>query len=284
MILKNAFLHLKNGQTVQGDLQIENGKLAAVGGTLHGDEERDYTGKHIYPGAIAICAPGTEETTDPILPAMDAWYGLTACELKSRGFVQKGVTSVVAVPGEHNVISGLCAVVKTWGSSMEGMTVRRGVAMKGAFTDAVVATYRPAGMAKAPLGPAGMTRKLQHALSEREELAPVSKGELPLLMTCRYDFEVRRVLDALKDLPELKLIFTGCPSDEKLAQELSARGAELVCGCGGTCPRHMAELFGVSDRVGQLAVGLDADLAVYAGEGRKALLETFVCGESVYQA
>ena len=49
-----------------------------------------------------------------------------------------------------------------------------------------------------------------------------------------------------------------------------------------------AELFGVSDRIGLLKAGLDADYVVYDGNpmekcGAK-LLETVIGGETVYQA
>lgn len=277
MILKNAFLHLRGSQTVQGDLLIENGRIVAVGGTLCGDDEWDYSGKHVYPGLVDFCAPAAEETGNPILPGLDAWCGLTADTLKANGFVRQGVTSVVAIPGEHGLISGLCAVVKTWGDSMSAVTVKRDVAMKAAFTDASTAAYRPAGASKIP---SGMLRMLQHALAEKSELAPVREGRLPLLMSCCHDFEVYRVLDGLQNFSDLKLIFTGCTADEKLKPVLAERGAEMTC----HCPRRMAELFGVSDRIGQLQPGLDADLAIYAGDGREILLETMINGVSVYRA
>ena len=67
---------------------------------------------------------------------------------------------------------------------------------------------------------------------------------------------------------------------EKLEKELTDRGAELL----GSCPRRMAEAFGVADRIGALKEGLDADLTVYAADGRLGLLETLINGKTVYRA
>lgn len=49
-----------------------------------------------------------------------------------------------------------------------------------------------------------------------------------------------------------------------------------------------AEFFGVSDRIGQLKAGLDADYLIYEGNPiekcNAVLLETVINGETVYQA
>ena len=280
MIVKNAFIHLGKDQVMQGDLKIENGKIAALGSDLNGEEEKDYNGRHIYAGDIAIWTPLRQETGSPVLPLMDAWYAIEPAEMKKLKFAQRGITDVIVVPGNKNVLSGYCAVIKTVGDNLADLTVKRRAAMKGALTDEVVATYCPAGAPKATIGPMGMIRLLQHALARQEELADVREGNLPLLITCCHDFEIRRVLEATRQWPKMKLLFHGCTADEKLEKELLDCGAVLL----DSCPCHMAEAFGVSDRVGAVKECADADLAVYAADGRRGLLETLVNGEVVYHA
>lgn len=278
MIIKNAFLHLDTGLVEKGDLRIEDGKIAALGDNLTGGAEKDYIGKHIYAGAMAFFAPARQETGSPILPLIDAWYAIEPAELKAQAFVKQGITNVIMVPGNKNVISGYCAVIKASGNSLADLTVKQKVAMKGAVTNEVVETYRPLGAPKAPIGPMGMVRLLQYALSGLDELADVREGKLPLLMSCCHDFEIRRVLEATQQWPKIKLLFHGCAANEKLEKEIVDRGAMLL----DSCPRRMAEVFGVDHRIGALKEGLDADLAVYAADGRQGLLETLVNGQVVY--
>lgn len=280
MIVKNALLHLGKDQVMLGDLKIENGKIAALGNGLSGGEEKDYSGRHIYAGAMAFWTPARQETAFPVLTSMDACYSVEPAELKTQAFAERGITDAVVVPGNKNVLSGYCAVIKTVGDSLSDLAVKQRVAMKGALTDEVVETYRPASASKASIGPMGMIRLLQYALAGDDELTDVREGKLPLLMTCYHDYEIRRVLEATRQWPKMKLLFQGCAADEKLEKELTDRGAELL----GSCPRRMAEAFGVADRIGALKEGLDADLTVYAADGRLGLLETLINGKTVYRA
>ena len=40
MILKNATLHIGNGEVFQGDMRIADGKIVEVGKNINGDESR----------------------------------------------------------------------------------------------------------------------------------------------------------------------------------------------------------------------------------------------------
>ena len=52
MILKNATLHIGNGEVFQGDMRIADGKIVEVGKNINGDESRSLNGKHVFPGFI----------------------------------------------------------------------------------------------------------------------------------------------------------------------------------------------------------------------------------------
>ena len=45
MVLKNATLHIGNGEVLQGDMKIEDGKITEIGKSLSGGEVQDMTGK-----------------------------------------------------------------------------------------------------------------------------------------------------------------------------------------------------------------------------------------------
>ena len=52
MILKNAIIHVGNGEVFLGDMKIADGKIEEIGKSLSGGGMRDMTGKDIFPGFI----------------------------------------------------------------------------------------------------------------------------------------------------------------------------------------------------------------------------------------
>lgn len=148
LVLKNGLILTPAGEWIPSDVALESGKIAAVGvGLAHeGADVRDVAGLYVMPGMVdahchigmwedhigAVGADGNE-ITNPVTPELRA---IDAINPFDRGFEEAcaaGVTTCVTGPGSANVIGGQFVAMKTYGDSVEGMTLRFPVAMKAAF-------------------------------------------------------------------------------------------------------------------------------------------------------
>ncbi len=147
LLLKNGNLHTMTQDAFTGDILIENGKIVAIGASLSADgaEVIDLGGQFVLPGLIdAHCHIGMwedgmgeegadgNEMTDPITPELRAVDGLNPFDPCFKEAREAGVTTVVTGPGSANVIGGQFAALKTYGRSIEEMTLRDPIAMKAA--------------------------------------------------------------------------------------------------------------------------------------------------------
>ena len=147
LLLKNGLIHTMTGEAFSGDILIDGGKISAVGKDLSADsaEVIDLGGKFVLPGLIdAHCHIGMwedgmgeegadgNEITHPITPELRAVDGLNPFDPCFKEARDAGVTTVVTGPGSANVIGGQFAALKTFGRSIEEMTLRDPIAMKAA--------------------------------------------------------------------------------------------------------------------------------------------------------
>lgn len=133
MLIKNCLLI--DGADIfeeKKDIRIEDGKIAEVSDCLEaavGEEIVDAGGALVTPGIVeASCQLGVNsqvhrfeendsEDVSPIAPELRAYDALN---FEDEGFemaLRAGVTSVVAGPGNGNLIGGSCTAVKTAGGS-----------------------------------------------------------------------------------------------------------------------------------------------------------------------
>jgi imidazolonepropionase-like amidohydrolase len=135
-----------------GYISCEGQKITAIGdmddmpGTSDSDTVIDGNGMYLLPGLIdSHCHIGMvedsvgfegddlNEATDPITPqlrAIDGIYHADKAFIEAR---QNGVTTVVTGPGSANVIGGQYAALKTYGRTVDEMTIKAPCAMKIAF-------------------------------------------------------------------------------------------------------------------------------------------------------
>ena len=147
-ILKKGKIIPMVGEPYEGDIAIENGKIHAMGVNLDypNAEEINVSGCFVLPGFVdAHCHIGMWEdgigfegadgndSYNPVTPELRAIDGINPfdnCFTEARA---GGVTSVVTGPGSANVIGGQFVAMKTFGRSIEDMTIKFPAAMKAAF-------------------------------------------------------------------------------------------------------------------------------------------------------
>ena len=149
LVIKNARLltMTENGSFV-GDIRIDGGKIAEIAQNVDttGCDVFDAEGMYAMPGIIdahshigmwedGMGREGSDgnEATNPVTPEMRSIDGINPfdnCFTEARA---GGVTSVVTGPGSANVIGGQFVAMKTFGRSIEDMTIKFPAAMKAAF-------------------------------------------------------------------------------------------------------------------------------------------------------
>ena len=212
--IKNGLIHdAIHEMAYQADILIENGKIAAIGENLSGDEVIDAVGLEVYPGFVeahshigldgyATGPVGMDynEMNDICCPQLRAIDGINPMDRSFEHARNAGVTTVCTGPGSANVLGGTFTAIKTVGKRVDKMIVKKEVAMKCAFgenpkrvysskTDScrmtTAAILRDAlNKAKryaAKLDAAGDDVSKQPAYDMKmEALLPVIRGELPL--------------------------------------------------------------------------------------------------------
>ena len=186
-------LYIKNGRIKtmagaeypNGQILIENGKIAAVGENIEKPEaarEIDAKGHLVTPGLIdAHCHIGlmgsglrwegddANEEMDPITPhlrGIDSIDPMDECFENAR---KGGVTTVAAGPGSGNVIGGSFAAIKTWGKRVDDMVIMEPMAMKAAFGENPKSSYGLKG--KSPYSRMAVAALLREALFKAERYA-----------------------------------------------------------------------------------------------------------------
>jgi imidazolonepropionase-like amidohydrolase len=138
-VIRNGVVHTQTEQgTVEGDVLIEDGEIAAVGDVdAPADaEELDVDGANVTPGLIdAHSHAGMAEWGEPedgdfnegtsaTTPHVSALDGFHPRDEELKHAFQNGVTSVSTRMGSGNVIGGVIVSVKTYGDIADEMLIR----------------------------------------------------------------------------------------------------------------------------------------------------------------
>lgn len=209
LLVTGGMLHTMTDRgTFRGDLLIEDGKMAQVGGDLSGitgAERIDAAGLDVLPGLIDAHThiglfnfnqnPGVDdanEMTAACTPAMDARYAVDPDLPEFQTCIECGITTILITPGSGSVINGLPFAAKTHGRNIFDMTVKFPCALKIAFGGNPKNTYGP--RSQEPMTRMGIAHALRAKLREAEEyMEKKDRGE-----SVPYDMELEAMLPALR--------------------------------------------------------------------------------------
>lgn len=250
-----------------GVVLIEGHKIAGVyagNQTPAGAAVVDAAGLVVMPGFIdAHCHVGiaeeiyreegddTNEYTDPVTPQLRAIDAVNPADLGFKDALSGGVTTLVTGPGSANVLGGEMLAVKTCGTVIDQMVLRRPAGIKAALGENPKRSYgrdkkTPATrMATAALLREALARaldyrrKLENAAAGRgeapgpdlksEALLPVLRREVPLRVHAHRADDIMTAL-RIADEFNLRLIIEHCTEGYLVADELAARGVMAVVG------------------------------------------------------
>jgi imidazolonepropionase-like amidohydrolase len=141
-----------------GVVLIHKGKIEAVGKDVAIPADAkviDATGKVVVPGFIeAHSTRGMDQAneTNPNVPFLSVVDAIDPIQDYFEECRRNGITTVAVVPGNNTMFGGQAAVVKTYGSIVDDMIVKRGVGIK------------------LSLKPAGDRNRMGHVATIRKEL------------------------------------------------------------------------------------------------------------------
>ena len=145
LCIKNGRIHdAVHREPYTADILIENGKLLQIGTDLHAEQTIDAAGLEIYPGFVDAHShigldgygePGVDinERNDICCPQLRAIDGVNPMDESFVYARSAGITCVCTGPGSANVLGGTFTAIKTAGTRIDDMIVKKEAAMKCAF-------------------------------------------------------------------------------------------------------------------------------------------------------
>jgi imidazolonepropionase-like amidohydrolase len=150
VLLKNAIIYPISSAPIQnGDVLIENGKIAKIGVNLITDTDVkiiDCHQQYLFPGFIDVhthlglydegtgwAGNDANETVETMSPHVRAIDGVYPFDPAFSDAVKYGITTVHIMPGSANVIGGTTSVIKTVGKNIKNMVIQETAGLKIAF-------------------------------------------------------------------------------------------------------------------------------------------------------
>lgn len=264
LLLKNGTVHdMVSAEAYVADVLVEGGKITAIGkGLICEGQTVDCTGLDLYPGFVDAHAHlgldgwgiGYEghdynEMNDIVCPQMRGIDSFNPFDPTIRQALEGGVTCVGTGPGSANVLGGTFLAVKTAGTNVDKMAVKKAVAMKCAFGENPKRCYREKNNS-ARMSTAAKLREMLFKAKEYaakkeaagddaskqpafdmklEALLPVIRGELPLKA---HAHQANDILTAVRIAKEfgVKLTLEHVTEGHLIADDLAEAGYPCAVG------------------------------------------------------
>jgi len=265
-VIRDAELHTATDRgVVEGDLLIEDGTIAALGGVDAPDdaEELDAGGAVVTPGLVdahshAGMAEWGEpedsdfnEGTDAVTPHVSALDGFHPRDEELKHAFRSGVTSVSARMGSGNVVGGIICSMKTYGLTADEMLIRED-GMKAAMGENPK-RFHGEEQGRQPSTRPGVAATLREALMEAEDyldrrehaesegepferdlgmenLSRVLTGDLPLRVHAHRADDIMTVFRIAEEFGVEDLSIEHATEGHLIAEEFRERGVPAVVG------------------------------------------------------
>ena len=253
---------VSGGGVENATLVVEDGRFTQVeagAAPPAGVPAMDVGGRVVMPGTVIARAFANDwigdlkwqvqndEITAPVVPEMNALYGVDPWFPSYQVNTAMGVTAIHVTPGTRNLVGGNGVVVKTPGLDFEEMVRREPASMVFALTAAALREWTDASGAPLTLGSASaMIRETLDAARGYDEsgdareydprleaLLPLLRREVPALIHADRMAEIEEALSIAEDYG-LRLVVTGGVEAHRLADRLAAAGVGVILGNSGS--------------------------------------------------
>ncbi|AIE60390.1 amidohydrolase [Bacillus methanolicus] len=261
LLLKNATVYPISSSPIQnGDVLIENGKIAKVGINLVTDSDVkiiDCHQNYLFPGFIDVhthlglydegtgwAGNDANETAETMSPHIRAIDGVYPFDPAFSDAVKYGITTVHVMPGSANVIGGTTSVIKTAGKNINKMVIQETAGLKIALGENPKRIHSHGNKESITrMGIMGMLREAFYEAknTDNPELLRIA----PLVQALRREIPVRihahradDIISAVRFAEEfnLDLRIEHCTEGHLIAEELA--GLHLKVSVGPTMTRR----------------------------------------------
>ncbi|MEL7118997.1 MAG: amidohydrolase family protein [Bacteroidota bacterium] len=261
-VLTNATIVTVTNGTVEGDLLIQNGQIAAIGevNAPSGAETIDCSGHFIYPGMIdgntqlglaevsSVNLTVDHNETGSFNPQMQALTAVNPNAVAIPVTRVGGVTTVVAMP-TSGLFPGTASLVNLVGYTPNQMYAGfKGLALNwpgggrrgwwDSRTDAAIAKQNAEAMKNLNdiMDRAALMAKIMDSGQtpdynpEIAAIVPVVKGEMPLMINVNRSTDITKAIKWAKDRKIEKVILIGVREGWRVAKEIADAGFPVVTG------------------------------------------------------
>ncbi len=264
MIIKNGkIFDAVNKEPYIADILVEDGKIKQIGKDLSSKNEEiiDAEGKNIYPGLIdahshiglwGYGAAGKDtdlnERNDILNPHVRGIDGFDPFDEGLKRAVAGGVTTIGAGPGSAAIISGTFMAVKTYGTCVDDMCIKDGVAMKCALGEnpknvfgskcdsarqttaaklrEILFNTRTYMYSKESMDDAARKTKFD---MKQEAMIPVLAGEMPLKIHAHRADDILTAIRIAKEF-DIKITIEHCTEGHLIAEKIAEAGYPVAVG------------------------------------------------------
>lgn len=254
-ILKNGVVwDGLNRDPVKADILVENGKIAKIASDIECSQAKvvPVDGCMVLPGFIdslnvyGCRGPGwgvndIAESTDPVLPQMNAVFAFDQDGMNFQEIYRYGVTASGISPMPNNVLAGKAAVFYSYGRHPYEMLLKEEAAQVASVSGAAKKLYGPQN--KMPMTRMGSFSLLKEAFTKAQQynkekeyepkaeaLIPVLQGQTPLFVNCATKAEMKGILHMLQDFPQVKPVLTGAFCLDTSFEEVAAGQIPVILG------------------------------------------------------
>lgn len=270
--LVGATVHPVGAPAIEnGVVVVRNGRVEAVGPadqvTVPADAQRvDVSGKHVYPGMTdvstslglqeigQVATASDQREVGAFNPHLRAMSGLQPHSVTYGVARMNGITTAVTHQS-GGIIPGAGSLIQLDGDTPAGLSIHDRVAMvinfprpegdeweepklEGDDLEKLVALFERAELfAARPTARDRPDRPFEAQVHGGDRLlldalAPVIRGEMPVLFRVSRERDIRTLLLFLDEFPELRAVIVGGDAAHRVAPELGARGIPVVLSTG----------------------------------------------------
>lgn len=268
ILIKGGLVKPMTGSDIKnGQILIDGAKIVEVGRNIDVPADVqviDASGCIISPGFIdGHCHVGlheegvgrdgsdSNEIGDPVSPQIRGRDGINPFDIAFSEAAAAGITTAVTGPGSANSIGGTFLAIKTYGNSVEEMTLRDPVAMKCAFGENPKRVY--GGTNKLPYTRMGNVQNIRECIikareykalkeaakgdvlkqprynAKLEAMQPVINREIPLKAHCHRADDIQAAIRLAKEM-DVEITLDHCTEGYMMAEQVAASGFGVLAG------------------------------------------------------
>lgn len=218
-LIKNATIYPITSEPFVGDLLVEDQLIKEMGVNISDSDAHliiDARGRHVFPGFIDAHThlgmynegvgwegKDTNEVSSPLTPHCRAIDSVNPQDVAFKEAVMHGITTVQVLPGSFNPVGGVTSVIKTHGTHIDNMILKKNNSLKIALGENPKSKHKLTRM-----GIVGLIRQMfyramdEESTFENKHVKRALYGEIPVRV---HAHQANDIISAIRLAEEFNL-------------------------------------------------------------------------------